>query len=255
MLHASTRPLAIAHRGFSSEYPENTLPAFDAALDHPIDGFEFDVQITADGVPILFHDSSLRRVAQSLSLVRFRTAAQMAQVDFGRWFDERFAGTGLLTLDTFLSRYAGRAKLLLELKVEKGITRGKRRRLLAETTVATVKKHEAAAWVSFLCFDLETLRTCHQLAPDIPCVLNQRRGVFLPNEPFLAGYSCSIKGLTPAFVATVHQAGKPVYCFTLNDETRLDQALEAGVDAVMSDKTPWMLAQLARRFSNPDAAT
>ncbi|CAM2008365.1 glycerophosphodiester phosphodiesterase [Acanthopleuribacter pedis] len=251
MVAPSARPLAIAHRGFSQAYPENTLAAFDAALEHPVDGFEFDVQITSDEVPILFHDSSLRRVSGSLALVRFRTAAQMGDLDYGKWFDTQFTGTALLDLDTFLARYRGRTRLLLELKVEKGVTRGKRRHLLAEIVTAAVRRHNAAASVEILCFDLDTLKYCHKLAPEIPCVLNQRKPRFLPEASFLGAYSCSIRGLTQNFVETVHGAGKPVYCFTINDEARMQQALDAGVDAVMSDRTPWMLQQLTRRFGPP----
>lgn len=248
MTAVTTRPLAIAHRGYSGKFPENTCSAFDAALEYPIDGMEFDVQITADGVPIIFHDGNLRRVNKSLSMVRYRSAEQMARLDYGRWFDPRFTGTGMLDLETFLTEYRGRGRLLLELKVEKGRTRQNRRRLLVETVVAQIRAQQAEHNVELLCFDLETLQECHQLAPELPCVLNQSKAVYLPEADFLAAYSCSIRALNADFVQEVHAGGKPVYCFTINDERRLQQALTAGVNAIMSDHTPWLLEQLAQRF-------
>ena len=57
--------LAIAHRGFSSRYPENTLLAFERALDLGADGAEFDVQLSKDGVPVVFHDESLQRITET----------------------------------------------------------------------------------------------------------------------------------------------------------------------------------------------
>lgn len=248
MTAVTTRPLAIAHRGYSGKFPENTLTAFDAALEYPIDGMEFDVQITADGVPIIFHDGNLRRVNKSLAMVRFRSAEQMARLDYGRWFDPRFSGTGMLDLETFLTHYRGRGRLLLELKIENGRTRQARRRLLVETVVAQVRAKQAEHSVEVLCFDLETLRECHQLAPELPCVLNQSKAAVIADAAFLSAYSCSVRALHADFVRDVHALGKPVYCFTVNDEKRLNHALGAGVDAVMSDHTPWLLDQLAQRF-------
>ena len=56
------RPFSIAHRGASSTHPENTRASFDEALRAPIDGIEFDVQPSRDGVPVLYHDRTLRKL-------------------------------------------------------------------------------------------------------------------------------------------------------------------------------------------------
>ena len=52
----------VAHRGAMDEAPENTASAFEAALSHPIDGIEFDVQMTEDGKLVLYHDDNLKRI-------------------------------------------------------------------------------------------------------------------------------------------------------------------------------------------------
>jgi glycerophosphoryl diester phosphodiesterase len=68
---------AIAHRGFSSRYPENTLLAFERALDLGADGAEFDVQLSRDGVPVVIHDESLLRTAGDERLVKDLTLEEL----------------------------------------------------------------------------------------------------------------------------------------------------------------------------------
>src|SRR5687767_14329580 len=70
-------PLIIAHRGASAARPENTLGAFRRALALEADGIELDVQITRDGVPVVFHDSSLRRLTGTSGGIARQTWAEL----------------------------------------------------------------------------------------------------------------------------------------------------------------------------------
>lgn len=108
----------IAHRGFSSEAPENTVAAFDLAVDSGFTNIELDVQLTADGVPVVVHDSSVDRTTNGSGLVGSMTYDQLAQLDAGSWFGARFKDEGIPSLQVILERYAGRIHLHLELKSE-----------------------------------------------------------------------------------------------------------------------------------------
>lgn len=79
-------PLIIAHRGASVAAPENTLSAFKAAIELGADGLEFDVRLARDGVPVVIHDATLKRVSNSQRAVSDLTAAQLAEIDVGSWF-------------------------------------------------------------------------------------------------------------------------------------------------------------------------
>lgn len=83
-------PLIIGHRGASAEAPENTLAAFQMAIDSGADGIEFDVRLAADGVPVVIHDASLRRTAFRAGVISHLTSADLAAVDAGSWFNRRF---------------------------------------------------------------------------------------------------------------------------------------------------------------------
>jgi len=85
-----TRPLIIAHRGASSHAPENTLAAFQMAIDAGVEGVEFDVRLAKDGVPVVIHDRDLRRTAMRAERVADLTSYALANVDIGSWFNTKY---------------------------------------------------------------------------------------------------------------------------------------------------------------------
>src|SRR6185503_20749771 len=102
----------IAHRGYHDirrGRPENTLAAFDAAVEARY-SIECDLHISADGIPVVFHDEGLERLTGETGSVRDRTAAELG--------DLRIAGTGawIPTLDELLALVTGRVPLVMELK-------------------------------------------------------------------------------------------------------------------------------------------
>jgi glycerophosphoryl diester phosphodiesterase len=113
------RPLIIAHRGASTHAPENTLAAFRAAIDAGANGVEFDVQLAADGVPVVIHDTDLRRTAGINKRVSELTSIQLSQIDAGSWFAPQFSRETVPTLEQtlqLLSNFNG--LIYIELKCE-----------------------------------------------------------------------------------------------------------------------------------------
>eukprot|EP00882_Tetradesmus_deserticola_P013341 GHRQ01014161.1.p1 GENE.GHRQ01014161.1~~GHRQ01014161.1.p1 ORF type:complete len:127 (+),score=24.80 GHRQ01014161.1:959-1339(+) len=103
----------IAHRGDSSAAPENTLQAFDAAVQQGFCNFETDCQLTSDGAVLLVHDEQLGRVNDGQGAVAEHTLAQLEQLDAGSWFAASFAGARMPTLQQVLERYKGKAHIHL----------------------------------------------------------------------------------------------------------------------------------------------
>ena len=112
----------IAHRGFSALAPENTLAAFDLALASDFRHIELDVQLTADGVPVVIHDDTLGRTTDGSGPVAGSTLGEIKGLDAGSWFpnavERGYVGLRVPTLEEVLRRYAGKAHLLVELKPE-----------------------------------------------------------------------------------------------------------------------------------------
>jgi glycerophosphoryl diester phosphodiesterase len=96
------RPLALAHRGHSIAYPENTMAAFRAAVDAGVDAIESDVHLTADGHLVMLHDATLDRTTSGHGPVRDRTLEEVLALDAWGRFGERFVGERVPTLDQLL---------------------------------------------------------------------------------------------------------------------------------------------------------
>lgn len=108
--------LRIAHRGASGARPENTLVAFERALEIGVDMLELDVHLTADGAPIVIHDDTLERTTNGTGPVKARALAELRRLDAGGWFDPAYGGERLPTLDEVLDLARGRAEVDIELK-------------------------------------------------------------------------------------------------------------------------------------------
>src|SRR5687768_6527959 len=80
-------PLIIAHRGASKHAPENTFAAFKRAIDAGADGIELDVRLAKDGVAVVFHDSTLKRIAGRKGKIEHYTSAELGSIDAGSWFN------------------------------------------------------------------------------------------------------------------------------------------------------------------------
>lgn len=258
--HPPPSPMVIAHRGARSEAPENTAAAFDAALQYPIDGIEFDVQLSADGVPVVFHDDTLFRMTGSRRRLGSCSLLQLRALDLGGWFDPGFAGETILTLDEMLQRYAGVTDLYLEIKSSpRDLTTGRIEALTRET-LACVKRHLrrlSARRLHLLSFDAQVLCLAHDLMPAAAGMRNLElpRGLTLAAatperlkmeiDPALTAVNLAVKMLSPALADVVRGCGKTLFTYTCNTPRQLRRALAAGVDGIMTDKPDWLVRALA----------
>jgi len=115
-LKIATRPLVIAHRGYRTKYPENTLAAFQAAIGAGADMIELDVLLTKDRKMVVIHDESLDRTTNGQGMVSDYTLSELKALDAGSWFDARFREERLPTLQEVLDLVKGKAFLNIEIK-------------------------------------------------------------------------------------------------------------------------------------------
>ncbi len=247
------RPFSIAHRGASSTHPENTRASFDEALRAPIDGIEFDVQPSRDGVPVLYHDRTLRKLGGGGRRVSSVDAHELLSLDAGEWLDARFRHERMPTLDEVLDLYGGKTLLLIEIKLrETGAGADARLDELARRTVSAVILRKLESSVLVLCFDLRILETVREADARVRTVINlaglPRTGAstWKRLDPLFA-VSVDIRALSARFVDAAHEHGKPVFTYTCNTPRTARKALHAGADALMSDRPDWLCGFLAEQ--------
>ncbi len=109
-------PRVCAHRGFNTVAPENTLPAFGAAISLGAPEIELDVRFTKDLVPVICHDDSLDRVSNGHGLIQDYTLAELQELEFGGGKHPHFSGLRVVTFEKLLSRFARHAIINLHIK-------------------------------------------------------------------------------------------------------------------------------------------
>ncbi|ADI38264.1 putative glycerophosphoryl diester phosphodiesterase yhdW [Waddlia chondrophila 2032/99] len=113
-------PKLIAHRGNSSQAPENTLAAFISAIQIPVDYIECDVQLSKDGVPVIIHDGTFHRITNEThpNKVNELLLEEIKLIDTGSWFDTSYSNQRVLTLEELLLFPKGKIGVMVEVKEE-----------------------------------------------------------------------------------------------------------------------------------------
>ena len=157
--------LAIAHRGFSSRYPENTMLAFERALDLGADGAEFDVQLSKDGVPVVFHDESLQRITGDPRLVKDLTLDELKSLDLSYKFAGQCPVQRMPTLEEYFSLVQNRNFLsILEFKTAIFEYDG-----IEQKVIDMIRRFGLSERIVLSSFNHYTLVRCKQIAPELPC--------------------------------------------------------------------------------------
>jgi glycerophosphoryl diester phosphodiesterase len=243
LLDLSARPV-IAHRGASASAPENTLPAFELAVRQGADAFELDVRLTADGVPVVVHDSTLERTAGARAGVAAHTLSQIREMDAGsrfspdggRTFPFRAAGIVVPTLTEVLRAFPD-VPLLLDIKVVE-----------AQEAVRGVLLEERAADRCVLASDQEAALSLFGQAPFARAASPREIsglywGTLLGRKTAVAGYRtlsvpARYRGLrvpNRGFVEAARRIGCPVHVWTVNDSALARQLWSSGVCGIVTD--------------------
>lgn len=221
----------IAHRGYSSEFPENTIPAFEGALDIGVDYIETDVQMTKDGRLVLFHDNDLLRITGVEGTVSDYTYAELSAMDAGGWFDSAYEGVRIPTLEELLLLLRDSdCRLYLELK-DIGDVDG-----FVEETLAEVEQYGMLDRCVFASFCYDYLEDLKGLNPDVKILYNTSSADAMLTEQYPAEYYGLNKQIaTNEVVEAIHASGSTAYIWTVNTPEELIAAKTAGADGIVTN--------------------
>jgi glycerophosphoryl diester phosphodiesterase len=215
------RPLLLGHRGARAtrRVPENSIASFELAMAHGCDGFEFDVRRSADGVSVICHDPVWRASGGGRPGLEVAGAA-VAELE------------GIAKLEDVLARFAQTAYLDIELKIGG----------MEIEVVEAVKKYRPRRFVvsSFLPEALMGVRDADAEIPlGLICDTRAELGVWerLPVSAVIPQY----KLVTRELVDRLHRANKQVLVWTVNEEAKMRELAEWGVEGVISDETELMV--------------
>ena len=231
-------PRIIAHRGGGLLTPENTLAALRYAANLGFAGVEFDVKLTADDVPVLFHDDTLERTTDDSGPVAETRFDIMTQFDAGSWFANEYTEE---PVPAFAAAIALCKEAGLWANVEIKPCPGRERetgRLVARMTKLLWSGAPLPPLLSS--FSADALEAAMTEAPELPRALLCNE-IPADWEPMLDGLQCvalhvAFDQLTKEAVAAVQATQRGVLAYTVNESVDALGLIEMGVDALITDQ-------------------
>ncbi|MBR0349032.1 MAG: glycerophosphodiester phosphodiesterase [Clostridia bacterium] len=234
----------ISHRGANRVTPQNTIEAFKKAIQFRADGFETDVHLTSDGVPVICHNYTIDKTSDGKGAIAKNTLDYLKGFDFGSYFHHTFKGTEIPTLEEFLnlSEKANLKVLNIEIKSPRS-----KDYTIVDKVIEAVKAHNLFDKLLISSFDPDLLvyikdydencKTGFLYSPDKPITYKQVLG----NE---IGFAKSIDAdalhphqmfVNQELVDSAHENGIMVNPWTVNKEKDIIKLVKMGVDGVITD--------------------
>ena len=230
MLYRLPSPVIFAHRGASAHAPENTLAAFELAYQQGADAIELDVKLSAEGIPVVIHDSTVDRTTNGSGRVADLELATLQKLDAGD-------GQRIPTLDEVFTSLGGQLLINVELTNYKSPNDQ-----LLSKVVELVKKHALSESILFSSFLSKNLKRAANLLPDTPRGLLALPGLLgcwartfgFRMDDYQALHPV-YKNTTPQLIERIHQMGRRVHVWTVNTADEMRQLARWNVDGIFTD--------------------
>ncbi len=234
----------ISHRGANKVSPQNTIEAFKKAIIFRADGFETDVHLTGDGVPVICHNYTINKTSNGKGAIANNSLDYLKKFDFGSYFHHSYKGIEIPTLEEFLDiSEKGNLKVLnIEIKSphNKDYT-------IVDKVLEAVKAHNLFDKLLISSFDPDLLvyvKDCDEncqtgflYSPDKPITYKRVLGKEIDfaksiDADALHPHQMFVK---PALVEAAHENGIMVNPWTVNKEKDIIKLVRMGVDGVITD--------------------
>jgi glycerophosphoryl diester phosphodiesterase len=250
----------IAHRGGAELRPENTLAAFAHAVALGADVLEMDLRGAADGTLVILHDATVDRTTDgrgrvdSLALgdLRKLDAGFSWSTDGGRTHPFRGKGIRIPTLEEVFQQFPDQ-RMNIEMKRVEPV--------LAQPLCALIRRTGMTQRVLIASMDVDTIEAFRRACPDVATSMSRREALVffgLQRARLEAVYSPPVQALqvpywfgdtfvpTPGFVEAARRRNFKVHVWTINDDKRMRELIEIGVDGIVTDRPDRLLALLGR---------
>ncbi|MBR2426798.1 MAG: hypothetical protein IKB16_08680 [Lentisphaeria bacterium] len=231
-------PRLCAHRGFNTIAPENSLAAFGAAIALGAQEIELDVRFTADGIPVVSHDSNLERVSNGSGTIEEHTLAELRELDFGIKHGEHFTGLQIPTLEEVLCKFARHVIINLHIKSEETHDAPEYPEWQMKKIADLLDTYDQQEHVYFMGAP-DVMQSAIKYAPHIPrCI-----GAFPdPWEIIERGiqYKCQKAQLFAPYynkemIEKAHANGMRCTFFYCDDPAKVPELLAMGVDTILTN--------------------
>ena len=222
--------IVMAHRGASKDAPENTIPAFEKAVEMKADFIELDVQETSDGAVVVTHDVNTKRVTGYNEFVWNMTLDEIKQLDAAHYFGG-YENVEIPTLSEVFDAVGGKIKFNIELKYNRHTQN------LAKSVADIITQYGLENDCVITSSKKEALKDMKEVMPDIPCgyILSVSIGKYYDLD-YADFFSLDLNYVTKKSLSNCHKVGKSVNAWTVNDTDSMEKMIALGVDSIITDE-------------------
>ena len=226
----------VAHRGSSGTAPENTISSFKQAILAGADMVEADVQITSDGLPVVFHDKFLSRTSDGKGLIKELTYSQVKNADAGAWFSSQYNGEHIPLLKEVLEVIHDKCYLNIEVKNIEGDNLDNR----ITAIIDTIRDYDYLENTLFSSFYYNTLYMIKKNYPGIhTAAIRIPRDNRLPSEICREigseAFVCSLSELTQEVSKNIKRFGIYTGVYSIDTLDELNQVMQHPIKAVVTN--------------------
>ncbi len=227
--HQEDKVLIIAHRGSSMDAPENTLAAIQMAVDAGSDFIEIDVQETADGVVVVFHDSDYKRLANKKLNIWDAQSRDLPSIEIGSWFDPKFSAQTTPTLKQVFDICRGKSGVLIELKYYGHDV------ALEQKVIDIVEDEKMTDQIMIMSLHYKGMQKVRKLRPDwkIGLLSTVSLGDITKLDVDFLGLNS--RAATPNLVKKAHANNIEIFVWTVNSPLDISAMASRGVDGLITD--------------------
>lgn len=228
----------IAHRGYSSQAPENTLSAIELALkNQQIYGIEIDVQLTRDSIPVVIHDFVVDRVTDGNGFVKDYEYNDLKKLDAGSWFDDNFKTEKIPTLEEVLELIGNKKKIIIEIK-----SNGYEYQDIDKKVVKLIKEKNMSSEVMVKSFNHKIIKSISELAPDIETglLISGRPNMIVEQVQYTSSSFISMSHyyINEKIINKMHKNGIRVMVWTVDEDRDLKKVKKYDNDLTIITNYP-----------------
>ena len=250
MFEDLSHPIIFAHRGASTQAPENTLASFGLALSQGADSIELDARLSADGQVVVIHDPTVDRTTNGHGRVAELTLAELRSLDAGSFFSEKYHAEKIPLLEEVFEAVG--KKMLINVELKNFTSPGDQ---LVEKVCALVKKHGLEKRIIFSSFLASNLKNAKRFLPEVPrglLAVSGWKGAWARSFGFsfedYAALHPYLADVTKQQILRVHRLKRRVHVWTVNRAKDMLQLKNWGVDGIYTDDPQLALRSLSREL-------
>lgn len=236
-----------AHRGFSGKYPENTMIAFEKAIEAGCEGIEFDVHFSKDGQIVIIHDERIDRTSDQTGLVRDMTYEELCKVDFSYKFKGEVEFQRIPTLREYME-LVKQKDIITNIELKTGVFEYPG---IEQAVYDMIKEYGLEEKMLISSFNHYSIKRMKDIAPEIKCGLLTDTWILRPGE---YTKNCGVEAYHPRFTMLTKEAVEDlkahdvaINAWTINEQTDIDAMIDIGIDGIIGNYPDRVKESLKRK--------